>query len=146
MRLNRRRLPLRRFGRPGRPASSATPPPLDLPQDESRNGDSTEFAIPSVAEAASSSAATSPAAKSHESTVELPSVEPVIEEGGPLPENPIPPDRLKFACTCGAELVATAAAYDKKTRCGTCQQVLLLNLVFDPETGQHEIVPFEVNT
>jgi hypothetical protein len=25
-----------------------------------------------------------------------------------------------------------------------CQTVLLLNLVYDPETGQHEIVPFRV--
>jgi len=141
MRLNRRRLPLRRLVRPGRPAPHAALPPLELPQDNPKNGDSTEVAIPSVA-----GAATWSAAKNHESTVELPSVEPTIEEGGPLPEDPIPPDRLKFACTCGAELVATAATYDKKTRCGTCQQVLLLNLVFDPETGQHEIVPFEVNT
>jgi hypothetical protein len=142
MRLNRRRLPLRRFGRPGRPAPPASSPaPIDLPPDDSRSGDSTEFAVPSVPGAASSSAA-----KSHESTVELPSVQPVVEEGGPLPDDPIPPDRLKFACTCGAELVAMAATYDKKTRCGTCQQVLLLNLVYDPETGQHEIVPFEVNT
>jgi hypothetical protein len=141
MRLNRRRLPLRRLARPGRPAPPAALPPIEVPQENARNGDSTEFAIASVPGASSSSTA-----KSHESTVELPSVVPTIEEGGEPAGEPIPPDRLKFACPCGAELVATAATYDKRSRCGTCQSVLLLNLVYDPETGRHEIVPFEVTT
>jgi len=141
MRLNRRRLPARRFARPGRPALPAAPPPLELPADDSRNGDSTEFAIASVP-----GAPTASTTKSHDTTVELPSVVPTIEEGGESAGDPIPPDRLEYACTCGAKLIATATSYDKKSRCGTCQQVMLLNLVYDPETGRHEIVPFEVNS
>jgi hypothetical protein len=115
---------------------------LEIPQDDSRNGDSTEFAIVSVPGTPPSSTT----AKSHDTTVELPSVEPEIVEDGALAGEAIPPDRLEYVCTCGAKLIATAATYDKKSRCGTCQQVLLLNLVYDPETGKHEIVPFEVNT
>jgi hypothetical protein len=140
MRLNRRRLPGRRFARPGRPALPASPPPLELPAEDARSGESTEFAIASVpAEPPPSTA------KTHDTTVELPSVVPVIEEGGAPAEEPIPPDRLKFSCPCGAELLATVATYDTRSRCGTCQAVLLLNVVYDPETGMHEIVPFEVN-
>ncbi len=141
MRLNRRRLPVRRFARPGRPALPARPPAA-APAEDARSGDSTEFAITSVPGASPSPSE----AKTHDTTVELPSVVPEIVEDGASAGEAIPPDRLEYGCACGAKLIATAASYDKKSRCGTCQQVLLLNLVFDPETGKHEIVPFEVNT
>jgi hypothetical protein len=60
-------------------------------------------------------------------------------------EASIPPDRLKFTCPCGAELVATSEMYDKHTRCAMCQTVLLTNLVYDADARSHEIVPFRVN-
>ena len=140
MRLNRRRLPGRRFARLGRPALPAAPPPLEIPTEDSRSGESTEFAIPSLPGETPGSGK-----KTNDTTVELPSVEPIVEEGGEPAGEPIPPDRLKFNCPCGAELVAEASTYDRNSRCAMCQTVLLLNVVFDPETGSHEIVPFRVD-
>jgi hypothetical protein len=55
------------------------------------------------------------------------------------------PARLPFSCPCGAKLIATTQTYDKHSRCGMCQTVLLVNLVYDPETGSHEVVPFRID-
>jgi len=136
-RFNRRRLPGRKLLRPGRPAAPPPPPPLDVPLDNPQNGDSTEFAIPSVGAAKSASG---PYAQ-QDTTVELPALRP----GADPDEEPQPPRRMEFTCACGAKLIATSETYDKHTRCAMCQTVLLVNLVYDPERGSHEIVPFRVN-
>jgi hypothetical protein len=141
MRLRRRHGPLRRFARPGRPSQPPSGPLDIVPVEDKPSGESTEFAIVSIPGAASPSTP-----KSHDSTAELPSVVPTVEEDDKGTEIPVPPDRLEYKCPCGADLVATLETYDKRSRCGTCQTVLLQNLVYDPETGKHEIVPFEVTT
>ena len=129
-RLNRRRLPTRRFQRLGRP-SLPTPP-----------------SAPDV-----KPAAVAPSSKASSSTVLLPSVgqnaDPNAEtEVGfavqaDLP--PSPPKKLEFTCPCGTVLVATPATYDRHSRCAMCQTVLLLNLVYDAEQRSHEIVPFRIS-
>ena len=58
---------------------------------------------------------------------------------------PEPPNRLAFTCPCGADLIATPEIYDKHSRCGMCQTVILINLVYDAEHRSHEIVAFRVN-
>jgi hypothetical protein len=142
-RLNRRRLPLRRLGRPGRPAPQfpPDPPALQLPEEPAptgaSSGDSTEFAIVSVP----GNGTASPPASPDEATAELPPVRPVDAPDGEA----APPARMEFACPCGAKLIATRQTYDKHSRCSMCQTVLLLNLVYDPELGSHEIVPFRVD-
>ena len=135
-RLNRRRLPLRRFARPANSAPSSSPSSHELPAENAGSGDSTGF-IESIPGASSTGA--------HETTAEIPSVEPTIEEDEKPIEETLPPDRLEFDCPCGANLIADLGSYDKQSRCGTCQTVLLLNLVYDPETGSHEINPFRVD-
>jgi hypothetical protein len=140
MRLNRRRLPLRRIARPSRPAPPGTTAPLEVPAEDSRSGESTPFAIASVPGASSSSATPTP-----ETPAELPSVVPTIEEDEKGIEEAVPPDRLDFVCPCGAKLIAHLETYDRHSRCAECQTVLLLNLVYDPETGGHEIVPFRID-
>ena len=132
-RLNRRRLPLRRFGRPSPPAAPSSP---ETPAEGARNGDSTEFAIVSVPSEASASRPRPP----QTSAPELPSIQPYEDPD----TEPVAPSRLVFSCPCGAKLVAIAATYDKHSRCSICQTVLLLNLVYDPEHRSHEIVPFRV--
>ena len=140
MRLNRRRLPGPRFPRPLRPAPRPAAPPPQAPAEDTRSGESTEFDIVSVPAGPPSSAVST-----HESTVELPSVVPTIEGSENLAGEPLPPERLEFHCPCGAKLIAAAGTYDKHSRCAMCQTVLLLNLVYDPETGGHEIVPFRID-
>ena len=126
-----RRLPGRKLGRPGRSETEqlpADPPSLDLPAEDTRAGEETEVALPSV------SAATPQAAV-------LPSLQPYEDPD----TEPTPPSRMSFLCPCGAKLTASAQTYDKHSRCGSCQTVLLLNLVYDGETRSHEIVPFRIN-
>ena len=144
-RLHRRRLlPGRRLARPGRPAPqfSPDPPALELTEEESApksepSGDSTEFAALSVP----GNATASPPVNADAATAELPSVHPVEEPDG----EGVAPARMEFICPCGAKLIATRATYDKHSRCAMCQTELLLNLVYDPEQGSHEIVPFRVD-
>src|SRR5262245_25701252 len=118
-RLNRRRLPTRRFQRLGGRAALPTPP-------------SAPDVIPAPAAAAPSGTASS-------STVFVPSVgqtsdpnaetEVAFSVKAELP--PSPPKKLEFTCPCGTVLVATTATYDRHSRCAMCQTVLLLNLVYD---------------
>jgi hypothetical protein len=54
-----------------------------------------------------------------------------------------PPDSLPFDCPCGAKLSAPRVAYDKKTRCPSCNRLLLLNLIEDPHGGPFRIEPFQ---
>jgi len=128
-----RRLPVRKLGRPGRPEAAlpADPPALELPAEDTRSGDSTEFAVPSVA-AVPPRPAVPPT---------LPTVEPYEDPDA----EPLPPSRMPFLCPCGAKLVAVFETYDKHSRCSMCQTVLLLNLVYDPELKSHEIVPFRID-
>jgi hypothetical protein len=124
-RLNRRRLPTRRFQRLGRP-SLPTPPavPDAKPQPDVPSSSSTTAALPSVQN--------DPNAE----TVEAFAVQAEVPAA--------PPKRLEFTCSCGTVLVATPATYDKHSRCAMCQTVMLLNLVYDPEQRSHEIVPFRI--
>lgn len=137
VRFNRRRIRTRRFVRPAK--SSDPLPPLEL---DGTNGASTEFAVEAVK-------AQSAPASQQDSTVELkamPEADPSDETAEAVTVNaPTPPGRLKFACPCGAELVATPEMYDKHTRCAMCQTVMLVNLVYDAEAKSHEIVAFRVN-
>ncbi len=139
MRFHRRRVKTRRFVRPGRP------PAVAEPQVDPIHTAPTEIGAPSVKAEISST----PPVKANDSTVQLPSVEAEIdpqaetesELGGGEPK---PPARLAFACPCGTQLIATTATYDKHSRCAVCRAVLLVNLVFDPEAGTYEIVPFRI--
>jgi hypothetical protein len=136
-RLHRRRIrTTRRFARPAKPETLS---PIDLPNVEA----STEFAVEAV------KAQSAPRSSQQDSTVELkalPPSDPNDETAEAFTvEAPVPPGRLSFTCPCGAELVATPEMYDKHTRCGMCQTVMLANLVYDAETRSHEIIPFRVN-
>lgn len=138
VRINRRRLRTRRFARPAKPSEPLPPIDLDVPSRAS-----TEFAVEAV------KAQSAPRSSQQDSTVELkamPQADANDETAEAIPvEASIPPDRLKFTCPCGAELVATSEMYDKHTRCAMCQTVLLTNLVYDADARSHEIVPFRVN-
>ena len=126
-RLNRRRLPTRRFHRLGRPALPTPPSAPDAkpaPEIPVPSSSSTTAALPSVRN--------DPNAE----TVEAFAVE------ADLPAQP--PKRLEFTCSCGTILVATPATYDKHSRCAMCQTVMLLNLVYDAEHRSHEIIPFRI--
>jgi hypothetical protein len=137
VRFNRRRIRTRRFVRPAK--SSEPLPPIEL---DGTTSASTEFAVEAVK-------AQSAPASQQDSTVELnamPQADPNDETADVLSvQAPTPPARMKFTCPCGAEVVATSEMYDKHTRCGMCQTVLLTNLVYDAETRTHEIIPFRVN-
>jgi len=136
-RLNRRRIrTTRRFARPAKPEPLA---PLELPPNAEA---STEFAVEAVkAQSAPSS--------QQDSTVELPAMpksDPNDETAEAITVDvPDPPKRMGFTCPCGADLVATPEMYDQHTRCGMCQTVMLVNLVYDAESRSHEIVAFRVN-
>jgi hypothetical protein len=126
MHLPRRRLrATRRFARPATPAPASAPIPASDPppgEEPPRKG-------------------------SNDTTVELASIPLEIVEApsaGRGPE-PRPPQKMEFSCACGASLVATAETYDKQSRCGMCQTVLLLNLVYDADCRSFEIVPFRVD-
>ncbi len=74
-------------------------------------------------------------------------VDPNEETEGALDadiKEPDAPDKIGFACACGARLVATKKAYDKRMRCGSCRTLMLVSLVWDPKKGAYEIVPFRV--
>jgi len=140
MRLNRRRVRTRRFTRPAKPESTG-PIPLDVDLDGSP---STEFAVEAV------KAQSAPKSSQQDSTVELKAIPSQADPNEETAEvlstaQPEPPRRMEFACPCGTTLVATHDHYDKHTRCGMCQTVLLVNLVYDAETRTHEIVAFRVN-
>ena len=124
-RLNRRRIPTRRFTRLGRAALPTPPAVPDVKPGAVPSSSSTTAALPSVRN--------DPNAE----TVEAFAVEAEVP--------PQPPKRLEFTCSCGTVLVATPATYDKHSRCAMCQTVMLLNLVYDPEQRSHEIIPFRIS-
>jgi hypothetical protein len=139
VRFNRRRVRTRRFTRPAKPEPSG-PIPLEVNLDSDA---SAEFAIEAVQ---AQSAPTS----QQDSTVELKAIPSKTDPNAETAEEvtagaPDPPRRMEFACPCGTTLIATDDLYDKHTRCGMCQTVLLVNLVYDSESRTHEIVPFRVN-
>lgn len=75
------------------------------------------------------------------------SVDPNEETEGPLDadiQEPDAPEKIGFRCACGAPLIATKKAYDKRMRCGSCRTLMLISLVWDPKKGAYEIVPFRV--
>lgn len=115
------------------------------PQAPKSSEASTEFCVEAV------KADPPPNSNQRDSTVELKALNlesdpnDETEAAHPSIEAPLPPKRLEFACACGAALIATPEMYDKHTRCGMCQTVLLINLVYDAEAGSHEIVPFRVD-
>jgi len=91
-----------------------------------------------------------PQQRSQESTVEMVSVReelalPPVGSADALRVEPAPPPRMEFSCACGARLIATAAIYDKHSRCAMCQTVMLLSLVYDGDRRSFEIVPFRVH-
>jgi len=142
VRFNRRRIRTRRFTRPGQSqapssATSAKPlPPIEI--------DAAEYAVEAI------QAQSAPRTSQQDSTVELNALPPSgsteeTQEAFPTAEQPPPPKRMKFTCPCGADLIATPEMYDRNTRCGLCQTVMLVNLVYDPESRTHEIVAFRMN-
>jgi len=58
--------------------------------------------------------------------------------------HPEPPDRIEFSCTCGKILSAPRHLYDRRSKCGICHAVILLNLVYRRDLNQFEIEPFRV--
>lgn len=139
VRFKRRRLPGRRLPKPSQAAGPLPQEPLELPPDTPGAGSSTEIAISAVQ---SNAPAARPKGGSQETTVELPALRPGAGTGS---EPGLPP-RMEFTCACGAMLVATPELYDQRTRCGLCQAILLLSVVYDPERRSHEIVPFKVDS
>ncbi len=63
---------------------------------------------------------------------------------GGLVRIPDPPMRLEFSCPCGKRLVATRECFDRRSRCGSCRTILLLNLVYQRDLGIFQIEPFRV--
>lgn len=57
---------------------------------------------------------------------------------------PPAPEKLDFDCACGEKVTATRKTYDTRMRCEGCKALMLVSLVYDPETRTHEIVPFQV--
>jgi hypothetical protein len=138
MRLPRRRLrPLRKLARPA-PAARRETEPLPRVEEVPLSEASTEFNVPSVLLQRPGDPKAAQL-RSQESTVEMLSVE------AELVTEPPAPGKLEFHCACGAKLIATTATYDKHSRCGSCQTVLLLSLVYDTDQRSYEIVPFRVN-
>ncbi|MBV8882137.1 MAG: hypothetical protein JO332_19425, partial [Planctomycetaceae bacterium] len=137
MRLPRRRLrPTRRLGRPGRPAG----PPPSAPSSPLHDS-LTELDIPSVLEELPPPS--TPQSRSQESTVEMMAVqEEIAAPPRPVSTPPRPPKELPFQCDCGAQLLARSESYDRNSRCTSCQAVMLLSLVYDPDQRSYEIVPF----
>jgi hypothetical protein len=129
-RLNRRRLPTRRFQRLGRPTLPTPPSPPDV-----------KPAPPAPSNAASSSTAMFPSVGQNSDPNAETEVGLAVQSDLP----PAPPKKLEFTCPCGTVLVATPATYDRHSRCAMCQTVLLLNLVYDAELRSHEIVPFRIS-
>jgi hypothetical protein len=88
--------------------------------------------------------------RAQESTVEMVSVKeeiarPLAAGSAARQPEPRPPQKIEFACPCGATLIATPQTYDKHLRCAMCQAVLLLSLVYDADCRSFEIAPFPVN-
>jgi hypothetical protein len=87
--------------------------------------------------------------RSQDSTAQLPAI---VSGQTPLPrtgENaaaiPDPPDRLEFSCPCGRRLAAARRLFDRRSKCGFCKTVLLLNLIYRSDLGLFEIEPFRVD-
>ena len=57
---------------------------------------------------------------------------------------PEPPDRIEFSCPCGKILSAPRPLYDRRSKCGACHTVLLLNLVYKRDLDRFEIDPFRI--
>lgn len=130
-----------RTGRFTRPTASAPPKaPLEGPLPRTPNQGNP------LLESEPSGSRTS--GHSQDSTAELPSLGGVTpsqaDTSGDLKVIPDPPERVEFACPCGMRLVATRALYDRRSRCGACQSVLLLNLVYKRDLAAFEIEPFRV--
>jgi hypothetical protein len=70
------------------------------------------------------------------SPAEKPAEEPIM-----IPE---PPNRIEFSCPCGKILSAPRQLFDRRSRCGSCNTVLLLNLVYKRDLDRFEIEPFRI--
>ena len=73
--------------------------------------------------------------------MQAPAPQPSARDFAAQPE---PPDRIEFSCTCGKILSAPRHLYDRRSKCGICHTVLLLNLVYRRDLNQFEIEPFRI--
>lgn len=167
MRLGKKRKEIRKLAKQARERShksESTPEPEILigipvepdPEDQTRAGKSTRVepqAVPDpmlepVREPRSASTRISP----QDETVEVVAImgkpaDTNEETEGPLDADiaePDAPDKIGFTCACGARLVVTKKAYDKRMRCANCRTLMLVSLVWDPKKQAYEIVPFRV--
>jgi hypothetical protein len=75
---------------------------------------------------------------------EDPPSSPAGQEREPFDMIPDPPDRIEFSCPCGKILSAPRQAFDRRSKCGACNTVLLLNLVYKRDLDRFEIEPFRI--
>ncbi len=131
MQFRARRPRTRRFMRPASPGNPA-------PQSDSKN----------QIETPRSSAAPTPI-HSQDSTAQLPALGRAkhgqAKETSDLSAIPDPPDRLEFQCPCGKRLVAKRELYNRRSKCGACQSILLLNIVYRRDLETFEIDPFRIS-
>lgn len=52
-----------------------------------------------------------------------------------------PPRKIPFSCPCGAFLSAPRELYDKRLRCSSCGEILLLTLLYKADLQRFEIYP-----
>ena len=52
-----------------------------------------------------------------------------------------PPAKIPFSCPCGAFLTASRQLYDKRMRCSSCGEILLLTLLYKADLQRFEIYP-----
>jgi hypothetical protein len=52
-----------------------------------------------------------------------------------------PPLRIPFSCPCGTFLTAPKELYDKRMRCNSCGEILLLTLLYKADLQRFEIYP-----
>jgi len=139
-RSTRRRRQIRQLAREARVRK--TPPPEGIPV--SSDTDVPIIGIPVDAESPAPEKRPSPLSQADTAELAAQPGRPQSFESDPE-FNPAPPAKLEFSCPCGGRLVANREMYDKRTRCGSCGESLLVNLLFNPATRQWEIQAFRVN-
>ena len=160
MRPGRRLHRHRKLARPGAkpaPASVSEEIPLGIPVDPDDPTLSEESTLIDAEPVASPAAGkTAKAAKASKSATQDDTVEVLALKGRPVDPNeetegaldgdlePDPPKKIGFTCACGVRLLATRKAYDKRMRCGSCQTLMLISLVYDPAAKKFQIEPFRV--
>ncbi len=124
----------------GEPASEAEPIPTAELVEEGGQEASTRLDRPFVpssqAETATVPAMPGPAREDPNAETEGPPDSLAMSDG---PKDP--PLKIPFSCPCGVFLTAPRELYDKRMRCSSCGEILLLNLLYKADLQRFEIFP-----